>query len=148
MLKQSSDNLQNNRKLRVVFDTNIYIAAFLRPGLSEELFVRALQGAFTLIASKEILHELRLKLREKNIFQNGEEEYLILLIENKVEIVSIKETPTIITRDPQDNHILACAKTGKATLIITLDKDLLSLKKWEGISILHPRTFNWIIPPP
>lgn len=46
-----------------------------------------------------------------------------------------------ICRDKDDDNILALAVSGKANCIITGDKDLLVLKKHEGISILKPAHF-------
>lgn len=47
-------------------------------------------------------------------------------------------------RDPSDLHILECAVAARANLIVTLDKDLLTLKESHGIGIIHPRDFRWM----
>ena len=39
-------------------------------------------------------------------------------------------------RDPDDVHVLACAVSAKADAIVTGDKDLLTLKSFEGIPII------------
>ena len=39
-------------------------------------------------------------------------------------------------RDAEDRHVLAAAKAGKCSFIVTGDKDLLSLKKSAGIRIV------------
>jgi predicted nucleic acid-binding protein len=47
--------------------------------------------------------------------------------------------PTAIeptARDPDDDHVLACATTAQAQLIVSRDKDLLTLRKYQGIPIL------------
>jgi uncharacterized protein len=46
-----------------------------------------------------------------------------------------------ICRDPNDDFILECAETGKADLIVTGDKDLLSLKTYRAINIFTPRQY-------
>ena len=46
-----------------------------------------------------------------------------------------------ICRDPKDDFILECAETGKADLIVTGDKDLLSLKTYGAINIFTPRQY-------
>ncbi|MBC7777026.1 MAG: putative toxin-antitoxin system toxin component, PIN family [Phycisphaerae bacterium] len=50
-------------------------------------------------------------------------------------------TPVQACRDPKDNKFLALAKDGKATLIVSGDKDLLDMNQWEGIPILTARQF-------
>lgn len=53
---------------------------------------------------------------------------------------------SIVTRDPDDNKILECALAGKADLIVTLDQDLIKLKNFRGIGIIHPKTLSWTFP--
>ena len=44
--------------------------------------------------------------------------------------------------DPDDNHILACAKSGRADVIVSGDKrHLLPLKEYEGMPIVRPVDF-------
>jgi predicted nucleic acid-binding protein len=43
---------------------------------------------------------------------------------------------------PNDDFIIATAVVGKAEYLVTLDKDLLVLKKHEGISIVTPTQFK------
>jgi predicted nucleic acid-binding protein len=46
-----------------------------------------------------------------------------------------------ICRDPKDDFILECAQTGNADLIVTGDKDLLSLERFGATEILTPRQY-------
>ena len=46
-----------------------------------------------------------------------------------------------ICRDPKDDFILECAETGGADLIVTGDKDLLSLASYGRIEIVTPRQY-------
>lgn len=43
--------------------------------------------------------------------------------------------------DPEDSFLLATAQSGGASVIVTGDKALLSMREWEGIEILSPREF-------
>lgn len=42
-----------------------------------------------------------------------------------------------VVRDPKDDPIVECAVDGKADMIVSLDKDLLTLKAYNNIPILH-----------
>jgi predicted nucleic acid-binding protein len=55
----------------------------------------------------------------------------------------IRATPlsSPVSRDPDDDAVLAIALTGGCELIITGDKDLLALGAYEGIRILSPGAF-------
>ncbi len=55
-----------------------------------------------------------------------------------VEIVMPTEVPRVITADPDDNHVLACALAARAEAIVSGDPHLLELQPhWRsGIAIL------------
>ena len=44
-----------------------------------------------------------------------------------------------MARDPDDDHVLACALTAKADLIVSGDADLLTLNSFRGIRLLTAR---------
>jgi putative PIN family toxin of toxin-antitoxin system len=60
---------------------------------------------------------------------------LLAKINPKAEFVAIRSQITLC-RDPKDNFLLALAKDGKATHLITGDKDLLVLNKIGKTKIL------------
>lgn len=130
--------------MRIVLDTNLYIAAALYDGLCREVLEFVFKNsAIILITSKEILGELSQKLSKK--FQWSEERINCYLddIKTMSEFVAPKEKLKIIKRDPEDNKILECALAGDADLIVTLDQDLIKLKNFKGIGIIHPKTLTW-----
>jgi len=47
-----------------------------------------------------------------------------------------------VSRDPDDDNILATAVAGNCDCIITGDKDLLVLEQFEDIKIFSPREFS------
>ena len=52
-----------------------------------------------------------------------------------VEVVEPLEIPRVV-RDPDGDHVLACALAAKAELIVSGDQDLLVLHEYQGIPIL------------
>jgi predicted nucleic acid-binding protein len=46
-----------------------------------------------------------------------------------------------VCRDADDDQILGTASAGKATCIVTGDRDLLILQRYDGIEILSPANF-------
>ena len=55
--------------------------------------------------------------------------------------IPVPGTLTGISRDPKDDFILECAVLAQASLILSGDKDLLSLQTYEGIRIISSREF-------
>lgn len=142
-----SSDFSASDTLRVVFDTSIYVAAFLKPGLSYGLVIKALEGEFQLYTSVAITEELTVKLHSERLARASEAaEKFITLIKSTCHIVTPTERLAVITEDPSDNRILECAVAANASVIVSLDNDLLRLKNWHGIAIIHPKTFTWIVP--
>jgi uncharacterized protein len=122
--------------LRLVFDTNVYISAFVIPGSRSDLAFRlALRGAFELAASREILAELRGKLASKFGLKQTE----LDRVERTILGVAVLVEPEVelgVLEDEPDNTILECAVAAEASAIVTGDRHLLRLKTYEGIGIM------------
>ena len=122
--------------MRFVFDTNVYISAFIVPGSKSDLAYRlAERGVFELAVSDAILTELTGKLGSR--FGYTEEE--IRQVENAVREVAIvfePETELSIVPDEPDNRILECAITARASAIVTGDRHLLRLGNYQDIGIM------------
>lgn len=131
--------------LKVVFDTNIYISSFLKSGFSREIFNLGLEGKIKLFYSESILLELENKLREKFQVKEPEIKLFILTISQVAEIIQPSCKLDIVKTDPKDNIILECAISAKANLIVSLDKHLLRIKKYQKIGIIHPKTLSWTV---
>ncbi len=52
------------------------------------------------------------------------------------EIVEPQPLPIPTSRDPDDDHVLACALAAQAELIVSGDRDLLTLREYQGMPIL------------
>ncbi len=133
--------------MRIVLDTNIYIAAATHEGFSAHVFETLSESAdFTVIISSEILDELGKKLKDKFNWLTGDIVSFLAKVKNVSELVKITEKISIIARDPDDNKILECALSGKGDLIVTLGQDLIKIKTFKGIGIVHSKTLTWILP--
>ena len=132
--------------MRIVFDTNVFIAAALHGNFSQNILQLAEKRVITLITSEEILAELWEKLISK--FDKSEENvnFYVDKIWKIAEIVHIKEKLSVVKRDPADNKILECAVAGNADMIVSADQDLIELKEFRGIAIVHPKTLAYTFP--
>lgn len=130
--------------MKIVLDTNVYIGAALQGELTEDLLEEIVENPrFSLIISEEILLEIEQKLQKKFHWSIEKIEIFLNRIRKIAEIVLPIDKLNIIKRDPKDNMILECALAGGADLIVTADQDLIKLKKFRNIGIIHPKTFTW-----
>lgn len=129
--------------MRVVLDTNTLVSALLFTGISSELVSLWQDGIITLLLSRDILDEY-LRVLSYPKFKLSEEEIKKLLQEEILpyaEVVKPKRRLRVVQRDPSDNKFLECAIAGKTRVIISGDKDLLSLGRYRRIPIQTPAQF-------
>ncbi len=133
--------------LRVVFDTNIYAAAALRPGQYADrwLDIAALPSSgVSLYVSPAIINELDNKLVNRFGFPPTEVRQFIERIRDLATVVSPKVRLKVVHSDPDDNAILECAVEARAQLIVTADTALLKLSPYQGIGITPPKELKRI----
>lgn len=127
--------------LKVVFDTNIYISAFVIPGgNAEKAYIHAVNGDFELYTSVAILTELARKLDEKFGWDKQKIAQLIRSIGNLATVLKTTPCLKVVTDDP-DNRILECALEAGANFLVTGDKHLLKLKGYKNFKIIKLSTF-------
>ncbi len=129
--------------MRVVLDTNVLVSALIFTGISSELVPLWQRSAITVLLSRGILKEY-LRVLSYPKFQLSEAEIKALIEEELlpyVEVVNPRRRLRVVERDPSDDKFLECAVTGKAQVIISGDKDLLSLGRYRQIRIQSPAQF-------
>ena len=121
---------------KVVFDTNIYISAFIKPdGQGEAAYQKALEGRIQLYSSIPILTETARKLLGKFKWDREMVDTAISHIAEVATVVKPAKRIAVLTDEP-DNRILECAVEAESDVIVTGDKHLLKLKKYKGINII------------
>jgi uncharacterized protein len=132
--------------MKVVFDTNVFVSAFIVPGgKGEEAFLLAQRCKVDLYTSVPILTETTRILRTK--FDQPERDILAALkqISRAATIVRPARTVSVL-EDLPDNRILECAVSAQADLIVTGDHHLLALKEFEGIPLVRLADFVRMTP--
>ncbi len=129
--------------MKVVFDTNVLVAAFVSEGVCSKLLGRARRRQFELVVCPFILNELDTVLRKKFAATKGEtKQALRILGEAVFIIVHPSQAVPRICRDPDDDHILSCSQAASADYLVTGDSDLLELGEFQGARIITPRGFE------
>jgi putative PIN family toxin of toxin-antitoxin system len=129
--------------MKVVFDTNVLVSAFVSEGVCSKLLGRARRGQFQLITSSFILKEFEAVLLKKLSATKSEtKQGLRILTEAVSDIVKPSQTLSGICRDPDDDNILACIIAASADYLVTGDSDLLQMRDFRGTRIITPRDFE------
>lgn len=132
------------KKVKVVFDTNIWLSIFMKKILSDEF--SQVKKELTVYVSKDIILEMSKVLLYPKIARilskaDVNETEILRAIETNSTIVISKLKLHIIEEDAEDNKILECALTSGADFIVTGDKHLLKLGRFRKTRILTPRDF-------
>ena len=127
--------------MRVVFDTNIFVSAFVVPGsLAEKAVLKIIESEDILLLSKEVLDELLYILSTKFSRDREEVSRVAVILSEMAERVR----PTIrisVLKDEPDNRILECAVFGNADVIVTGDKGMLKLRTYEKTRIISLKAY-------
>lgn len=135
-----------SHKLRVVFDTNIFISAIIFGGNPRQCLELAREGEIQLYTSKAILLELTKKLIKKFAWNEEETGEMIKGLGVFSKIVIPKSQVSVIKDDPADNKILECAIEGEVDYIVSGDKKhILPLKRFKNIPTVTAKELLKII---
>lgn len=125
----------------MVADTNIVVSGLLWTGGPRLLLDAARAGVIELVTSPVLLEELaevlqrpkfddRLRQAQVSALEVSED-YAALAT-----IVNPETIEPVISADPDDDHVLACAIAAIAELIVSGDNHLLQLKEYRGVRIV------------
>lgn len=127
--------------MRVVLDSSVLIAAAIsRAGVCAELLEDVLTH-HELVMSEFIAEELGRKLRDKFKFPETDVRELSRFLGKVATAVVPTELSTNVCRDPNDIPVLGTAVAADASVLVTVDKDLLALSEFRGIAIIKPGEF-------
>lgn len=128
---------------RAVLDPGVLIAALISPrGAPAKLITFWIEGAFELVASPKLLEELRtVLLRAKFRRYTTEEEArsYVEVFERLAVVVRDPEAVPRVSKDPNDDYLVALAVASSATLV-SGDPHLIELDQEEPL-VRTPREF-------
>jgi putative PIN family toxin of toxin-antitoxin system len=124
------------RKNRIIIDTNLWISFLLTNDYSKVDTIFE-DKVVTLLFSQTLIDEfieVAQRPKFKKYFSLLDLERLLLQIKEEAEFIEVT-SDIKLCRDPKDDFLLSLAKDGKATHLITGDKDLLELKTFDKTKI-------------
>lgn len=134
----------NITALRLVIDTNIFIAIIGRKSPFRWIFDCLIQGKIKLCVSNEILFEYREMLARKTNEEVAENVIEFLSISPFVEKTEIYFNFRLISNDADDNKFVDCAIAANAEYLVSNDRHFQPLKTidFPKVAILKLQEFE------
>ena len=137
--------------IREVLDAIIFISALLiQSGISARVVSAAYAVVFRCFASDAIVHEVlrtvtSVRIQRKYPIDAAEIERVRQFLESDAVLVPITVTVQGVASHPEDDLILATAVSAHADYLVTGDRELLALERYQGVQIVTPRDFAMIL---
>lgn len=127
--------------MKIVVDTNVLISGVFFGGFPRKVLSAIINRKLTACATVEIVNEYEETIQEMIDRRQGHIKQNILtpLITMMEMVESVSEVK--VSRDPDDDKFIACAKDARALYIVSGDKDLLVLERYENIEIVTAKQF-------
>lgn len=131
----------------IVVDTNVFVSGVISPNSPPAQLLKHWQsGLFTVVSCQRAIDELddvlrRPHLQVKYKISDDKREALLSVIREGVVLVSGESIKGVVTDDPKDDVFIACAVEGQAKYIVSGDKHLRRLRRYQSSRIVEPAYF-------
>ena len=127
--------------LRVVVDTNVYISAIFWGGKPRHVIDLGRNGKIQIFTSEDIEQEILDKLMTKFGLNSDDAGRVMADFSTFTKPIRISRRIHVVKDDPDDDKFIECAVECSAEFIISGDKHLLNMNKYEVIDIMSAATF-------
>jgi len=124
--------------MKIVIDSNVLIAAFAARGLCHEVLEYCLYE-HELFLSNYIVEECKTKFKTKIKLPNNQINKNIEFLTREAMIIEPVTVSPSICRDKKDLEIIGTAIACNADILVSGDRDILTLKEYEQTQFLSPR---------
>ena len=129
--------------MKLVVDTNVLVSAFLWKGTPGQLIELAGEKECRLFTSRVLIDELAEVLQRKKLAKQVQATgftaaQMLRNYQKLATTVTARRLAQQVSRDADDDAVLACALAAQVDLIVSGDDDLLVLKQFQEIRIVTP----------
>ena len=133
--------------MRVFLDANVIVSGLAFPGNANRILRSTFSARDEFVSSEDVRNEVLDVLVEKfpSLSKEASEALSLLPLlwmPRRSYTASASDYPGL--RDPEDAHVLGAATAAGCDLLVTGDKDLLSIGKVRAVRIVSPAT-AWVI---
>lgn len=135
--------------IKATYDTNILVSGTtISRGPISNVINAWINDEVEMITSEPLIYELTETFQKpyfaSRLSKNQIQSYINIVRERATITPITKPIPTV-SKDPDDNVVLATAESGTVSYIVTGDHQFQNIKKYKNIKIVDPRTFSEII---
>ena len=130
--------------MNIVFDSNIYIAAFATHGVCH-LMLESCITEHNVFISDFIFGEVKEKLIKKIKLPPETVDEIISYLGEQAIVTNPKNLVSDICRDPDDDNIISLGLAAKAEYIVTGDRDLLDIGQYASLHMVSPKEFSEVL---
>lgn len=131
------------KRIRIVVDPNLIVSMLIGKRASAVLGIFK-DHRFEMVVHDELLgefEEVARRTKFRKYFPENVVDALLMRLRTDGTIIHGKLRIERISRDPDDDYLLALSKTAKAHVLLTGDEDLLVLEKYGRTRIMNARAF-------
>jgi putative PIN family toxin of toxin-antitoxin system len=126
----------------IVLDANVLAPGFLnRASVSGQLITAWSDEVYELVISEHLLGELTRTYSDpyfRRRVEPREVEQITALLRRRATLTELTVPVTGVATQPKDDLVLSTALSGGASLLATRDRQLLKLRAYQTVRILHP----------
>ncbi len=137
----------NQNVYRAVIDTNVFVSGgTVSSGAPSQIINHWKNQDFVMVASPQLIAEYEEVLSRPGVMKYTglspqETTQYIQMVKDRAYMTSGVLALNVLTKDPDDNMVLACAEEGIATHLVTGNSKHFPFAEYKGIQIVSPRGF-------
>ena len=130
--------------MNIVFDSNIYIAAFATHGVCH-LMLESCITEYSIFISDFIFGEVKEKLIKKIKLPPETVDEIISYLGEQAIVINPKNLVSGVCRYPDDDNIISLGIAAKAEYIVTGDRDSLDMGQYASLHMVSPKEFAEVL---
>jgi uncharacterized protein len=131
--------------MKIVFDTNVYVAEALGGDTATRILVSTRQASWRIYISRYIIDELNAVMIEDLALPRRSAALATVRALRRSRLIEPTPSRHTVPEDAADNEVLRTAVSAGANYLVTNDRHLLSLHPYESIQIVTMAAYRRIL---